>query len=201
MRKLLNKEIIFLKVNIKRCLFLAVIVALISMFIMLRGKKSLIDLRFILGLTSSSFIINIIFDSMMLEKKNKSFEKMLQLNSLTQIINSKVIISFIISTLISLLFSSILILNRGYSFKDFYIVFLLVPFLNLVFSKIFCLILLLNDQVILIQIVTMAFALCYVILFTSIERLEEAILLGGLSIFTFFIVDIFINRIEIEKII
>lgn len=201
MRKLLNKEIIFLKVNIKRCLFLAVIVALISMFIMLRGKKSLIDLRFILGLTSSSFIINIIFDSMMLEKKNKSFEKMLQLNSLTQIINSKVIISFIISTLISLLFSSILILNRGYSFKDFYIVFLLVPFLNLVFSKIFCLILLLNDQVILIQIVTMAFALCYVILFTSIERLDEAILLGGLSIFTFFIVDIFINRIEIEKII
>ena len=201
MRKLLNKEIIFLKVNIKRCLFLAVIVALISMFIMLRGKKSLIDLRFILGLTSSSFIINIIFDSMMLEKKNKSFEKMLQLNSLTQIINSKVIISFIISTLISLLFSSILILNRGYSFKDFYIVFLLVPFLNLVFSKIFCLILLLNDQVILIQIVTMAFALCYVILFTSIVRLEEAILLGGLSIFTFFIVDIFINRIEIEKII
>ncbi|ENZ01388.1 hypothetical protein HMPREF1092_02097 [Clostridium thermobutyricum] len=197
----MNKEIIFLKVNIKRCLFLAVIVVLISMFIMLRGKKSLIDLRFILGLTSSSFIINIIFDSMMLEKKNKSFEKMLQLNSLTQIINSKAIISFIISTLISLLFSSILILNRGYSFKDFYIVFLLVPFLNLVFSKIFCLILLLNDQVILIQIVTMAFALCYVILFTSIERLEEAILLGGFSIFTFFIVDIFINRIEIEKII
>lgn len=201
MRKLLNKEIIFLKVNKKRCLFLALIITIVSMFIILRGKESLLDLRFILGLTSSSFIINIIFDSMMLEKKNKSFEKMLQLNSLTQIINSKAIISFIISTLISLLFSSILILNIGYSFKDFYIVFLLVPFLNLVFSKIFCLILLLNDQVILIQIVTMAFALCYIILFTSVERLEEAILLGGLSIFTFFIVDIFINRIEIEKII
>lgn len=201
MRKLLNKEIIFLKVNIKRCLFLAVIVALISMFIILRGTESLLDLRFILGLTSSSFIINIIFDSMMLEKKNKSFEKMLQLNSLTQIINSKAIISFIISTLISLLFSLILILNRGYNFEDFYIVFLLVPFLNLVFSKIFCLILLLTDQVILIQIVSMAFALCYVILFTSIERLGLAIALGGLSIFTFFIVDIFINRIEIEKII
>ena len=201
MRKLLNKEIIFLKVNIKRCLFLALIITIVSMFIILRGKESLLDLRFILGLTSSSFIINIIFDSMMLEKKNKSFEKMLQINSQTQIITSKAIISFIISTLISLLFSSILILNRGYNFKDFYIVFLLVPFLNLVFSKIFCLILLLNDQVILIQIVTMAFALCYIILFTSVERLEEAILLGGLSIFTFFIVDIFINRIEIEKII
>lgn len=201
MRKLLNKEIIFLKVNIKRCLFLAVIVALISMFIILRGTESLLDLRFILGLTSSSFIINIIFDSMMLEKKNKSFEKMLQLNSLIQIINSKAIISFIISTLISLLFSLILILNRGYNFEDFYIVLLLVPFLNLVFSKIFCLILLLTDQVILIQIVSMAFALFYVILFTSIERLGLAIALGGLSIFTFFIVDIFINRIEIEKII
>lgn len=201
MKNLLNKEIIFLKVNIKRCLFLALIIALVSMFIILRGQESLLDLRFILGLTSSSFIINIIFDSMMLEKKNKSFEKILQLNSLKQIINSKSIISFIISTLISLLFSSILILNRGYNFEDFYIVFLLVPFLNLVFSKIFCLILLLTDQIILIQIVTIAFALCYVILFTSIERLVLAIALGGLSIFTFFIVDIFINRIEIEKII
>lgn len=201
MKNLLNKEIIFLKVNIKRCLFLALIIALVSMFIILRGQESLLDLRFILGLTSSSFIINIIFDSMMLEKKNKSFEKILQLNSLKQIINSKSIISFIISTLISLLFSSILILNRGYNFEDFYIVFLLVPFLNLVFSKIFCLILLLTDQIILIQIVTIAFALCYVILFTSIERLVLAIALGGLSIFVFFMVDIFINRIEIEKII
>lgn len=200
MKELLNKELIFLRKNIKRFIFLFAIISIVNGFIFLKEKLGILDLMYILSITSSSFIISILFDSIMIEKESKSFEKIMQINSLKEIINSKAIISCIIATLVSFLFASILILIRGYNISDLYIM-LLVPFLNLIFSKIFCLLLVLTEQMIVIQIMTIGFVLGDVIIFTSIKSFVLFIAISLISISMFYLSDIFINKIEVEKVI
>ncbi|ARP41179.1 hypothetical protein CW755_17130 [Geobacillus thermodenitrificans] len=205
MKALLWKEYLFLKKKMQKMLLLIAIEFVLVLYFIYGLNSIPIHIKFnlILGTTSIIFLLQILFESIKTDKQNRVYEKMLQIFSIQKILIVKVLFSVFIATILSSMYSFLFYgyqLYLGIQIPSQYLLsLLLLPFINLLFGIVLCVVMFLVDNIVILKVTSMFGAMFYVLTFTNIHRYKIIGTIIGILLFLVITLHFLLKKISNEK--
>jgi hypothetical protein len=205
MKALLWKEYLFLKKKMQKMLLLIAIEFVLVLYFIYGLNSIPIHIKFnlILGTTSIIFLLQILFESIKTDKQNRVYEKMLQIFSIQKILIVKVLFSVFIATILSSMYSFLFYgyqLYLGIQIPSQYLLsLLLLPFINLLFGIVLCVIMFLVDNIVILKVTSMFGAMFYVLTFTNIHQYKIIGTIIGILLFFVITLHFLLKKISNEK--
>ncbi len=163
-----------------------------------------IKFNLILGTTSIIFLLQILFESIKTDKQNRVYEKMLQIFSIQKILIVKVLFSVFIATILSSMYSFLFYgyqLYLGIQIPSQYLLsLLLLPFINLLFGIVLCVVMFLVDNIVILKVTSMFGAMFYVLTFTNIHQYKIIGTIIGILLFLVITLHFLLKKISNEKV-
>ncbi|OAT71857.1 hypothetical protein A7K69_10625 [Parageobacillus thermoglucosidasius] len=205
MKALLWKEYLFLKKKMQKMLLLIAIEFVLVLYFIYGLNSIPIHIKFnlILGTTSIIFLLQILFESIKTDKQNRVYEKMLQIFSIQKILIVKVLFSVFIATILSSMYSFLFYgyqLYLGIQIPSQYLLsLLLLPFINLLFGIVLCVVMFLVDNIVILKVTSMFGAMFYVLTFTNIHQYKIIGTIIGILLFFVITLHFLLKKISNEK--
>ncbi|ASS87926.1 hypothetical protein EPB69_02965 [Geobacillus stearothermophilus] len=205
MKALLWKESLFLKKKMQKMLLLIAIEFVLVLYFIYGLNSIPIHIKFnlILGTTSIIFLLQILFESIKTDKQNRVYEKMLQIFSIQKILIVKVLFSVFIATILSSMYSFLFYgyqLYLGIQIPSQYLLsLLLLPFINLLFGIVLCVVMFLVDNIVILKVTSMFGAMFYVLTFTNIHQYKIIGTIIGILLFLVITLHFLLKKISNEK--
>ncbi|ADU93053.1 hypothetical protein CV945_15885 [Geobacillus sp. Manikaran-105] len=205
MKALLWKEYLFLKKKMQKMLLLIAIEFVLVLYFIYGLNSIPIHIKFnlILGTTSIIFLLQILFESIKTDKQNRVYEKMLQIFSIQKILIVKVLFSVFIATILSSMYSFLFYgyqLYLGIQIPSQYLLsLLLLPFINLLFGIVLCVVMFLVDNIVILKVTSMFGAMFYVLTFTNIHQYKIIGTIIGILLFLVITLHFLLKKISNEK--
>ncbi|SFA42898.1 hypothetical protein SAMN05192569_100512 [Parageobacillus thermantarcticus] len=205
MKALLWKEYLFLKKKMQKMLLLIAIEFVLVLYFIYGLNSIPIRIKFnlILGTTSIIFLLQILFESIKTDKQNRVYEKMLQIFSIQKILIVKVLFSVFIATILSSMYSFLFYgyqLYLGIQIPSQYLLsLLLLPFINLLFGIVLCVVMFLVDNIVILKVTSMFGAMFYVLTFTNIHQYKIIGTIIGILLFLVITLHFLLKKISNEK--
>ncbi|KAF0993598.1 hypothetical protein BJQ97_00206 [Geobacillus sp. TFV-3] len=205
MKALLWKEYLFLKKKMQKMLLLIAIEFVLVLYFIYGLNSIPIHIKFnlILGTTSIIFLLQILFESIKTDKQNRVYEKMLQIFSIQKILITKVLFSVFIATILSSMYSFLFYgyqLYLGIQIPSQYLLsLLLLPFINLLFGIVLCVVMFLVDNIVILKVTSMFGAMFYVLTFTNIHQYKIIGTIIGILLFFVITLHFLLKKISNEK--